>query len=201
MRHMLFLWLVLAGVGCHGLDGHRCRPECPVEEKKPVGAPKEKVGAPAPEVAAPTRFAAAQEVLLIPTVVYRPFVAQTPTAPVKLTSNMTVLPEQPERVSAPKPPEQPERVGAPKTEDTLRKALDHCEKLEARCADLERRLRDRAPAAAPPCPLPLLRRPLFPHFQPRCEPAPACDPAPAVPMPAPTSPMPTSGDGPVYNID
>src|SRR5437763_161061 len=103
MRQFLFFWLVLAGAGCEALHKHGCRPECPVEEKKPVCVPKEKVAAPAPEVSAPTRVAAAQEVLLVPTMVYRPFVAQAPTAPVRLASNMTVLPQPPEQVGAPKP--------------------------------------------------------------------------------------------------
>ena len=221
MRRLLCLGLLLVCAGCHPLH-ERCRPEsaqappCPAEKKVAAPAPEKKVSAPAPEkVAAPApevpRAAIAQEVLLVPRTVYVPYVAQTPTAPVKLTSEMTVLPPvgapSPPPVGAPSPPvgaPAPPTVCPPPTVPCEQEMVDVCKKLNQRLDHLEQCIRDRkAPSAVCPpapllCPHPL-RRLLFNRCDtcvpgdPQCEP---WSPSEALPPPGPSMPerMPKGND-------
>src|SRR5260370_41893416 len=122
MRQFALIWLLVAGAGCQGLhEKVRSGPDCtnPQTCPAPCPVPGKKVSAPGPEapkapekVAAPigeaARAAIAQEVLLMPRMVYMPFVPQTPTAPVRLTSNMSALPPTTVPAGAPPPP-----AGAP----------------------------------------------------------------------------------------
>jgi hypothetical protein len=205
MRRLLYLGLLLASAGCHPLH-ERCRPECgigapcPAPEKKvSAPAPEKKVSAPAPEKAPEvTHAAVAQEVMLVPRTVYVPYVAQTPTAPVRLTSDMTVVPP----VSAPSPPQagapSPPPVGAPTppAAPCEQDMVDICKKLNQRLDYLEQCLRDRK-GSTPPCPpAPLhcphpLRRLLFNRCDtcapgdPQCEP---WGPSEALPSTLPLAP-------------
>jgi hypothetical protein len=130
-------------------------------------------------------------VLLVPRMVYMPFVAAAPTGPVRMTPNMTVVPPP---YGAPPPQEKPPYSGpgpeqpapCPKEECT-QQLLDMCKKLNQRLDCIEKNLKDRA---EPVCPAPLLRRPLFnrPLFN-RCE-TPCeimipCEPGPVLPGPTP----------------
>jgi hypothetical protein len=221
MRRFALVWLLLAGAGCQGLHEKHCRSDgttgtCPAP-LAPCTVPEKKVSAPAPEapkapekvgvpVGQPAQVAIAQEVLLVPRMVYMPFVAQSPTAPARLTSNMTVLPPTGAPVGAPQPPvgaPSPPPVGAPPCESEM---LDLCRKLNQRLDYLEKCIRDRpapptviCPPATPACPLPLLHRPWLNRCEPvanpcdtQCDQWRPCDPlAPAEPvgMPAQKLPM------------
>lgn len=121
-----------------------------------------------------------------------PFVAQAPMAPVRLTSNMTVMP--PPAPSVAPPPEkitsQPVTAPCPKEDCPQQQMLDLCKKLNERLNHMERCLQDRKltpPANCPPSQplLPqLFRRPLFN----RCEPT-ICEPANCEPVFAPGQPV------------
>jgi hypothetical protein len=184
MRHIVLASLLVAGFGCAGLHDRHCATTEPCPEKK-LAAPKqpEKVAAPAPVTE--SHPVVAQEIMLVPTMVYRPFIAANPTTPVRMGSNMTVT--QPQGAPGPEP------VGAPKLEEKLKKLEETCERQQE---VIERFMRERGPtipSCPPPCREPLLpalfRRPLFNrcdvlnHCEPQCE--------PGMPAPAPTtSPMP-----------
>ena len=190
MRHVLLITLLLTGVGCQTLhDRGQCKTECATSE--PCPALEKKVCAPAPgkpkvtapPVEAPKAAAIPQEIMLVPTMVYRPFIAANPTMPVRMGPNMTVAQPPPSEEAPP-----------PKTEETLKKALETCDKLQDRIIYLEKCLSERgAPVACPsPCReplLPLFRRPLFNRSEPifnRCEPQcePQCETPAAVMPPA-----------------
>lgn len=85
--------------------------ECPPPERKErAGAPTE----PSPERVA-AAVTAQQDVLLIPRMVYVPYVAQTPTRAARIVA--PVAREEEDRVGAPlPPPEKKERIGAPAPE-------------------------------------------------------------------------------------
>lgn len=210
MRHFLFVALMLAGTGCQGFRDrldcrrgtHGCKEPCgpaetkatkPAEQKAPPKQAETKT-TPMEQVTDPVRTAMAQEVLLVPRMVYMPFVAQSPTAPMRFTSNMTVVPPSGPKEQVTPPPAET------KTDVDLEKK---CKELSERMLLLEKCLRDRdtratvtecppvmapicpptvapcPPTVAPPCPPghhPLLPK-LFrgPWFQ-RCDTPQPCEP-------------------------
>ena len=185
MRQYLLITVVLVGAGCHGLGdcrrgGRDCHEPCKTAEKKPCAPPARSQAAP-PEQVDQVRAALAQEVLLVPRTVYMPFVAQTPTAPVRLTSHMQVVQPPPERSVALPPAQQV--TAPPKEECAQQEMLDLCKKLNQRLDHMERCLHDRKLTPRQACPEPccppsqpmfpqLFRRPLFNRGEPaHCEPA------------------------------
>jgi hypothetical protein len=206
MRQFLLMSLLLVGAGCQGLreridcrhGGYACTTKEPCGPSEKVGAPgpeklaapkaeAPKVGAPRQEVAAP---AIAQEILLVPRMVYMPYAPQVPTAPMRMGApGTTVVPPQ----GAPAPRENVEAPG-PVAAPPTKQLVDICEKLCERVERMEKCIADRnaspptmvCPPEVPYCP-PFFRRPLFPRCEPlrqRCEPQPCppdCMPVPANP--------------------
>ena len=191
-RQVLLMTVLLVGTGCQGLHDrvhcrNACTEPCQAPEKCVVAAEKprettkvsEKLPAPRTE-AAPAQAAIAQEVLLVPRMVYMPFVAQAPTGVARLTSNMTVMPPAgtPPPVTAPPPAGTPPPVTAPPPagpcpEEVM---LDMCKKLNHRLDCMEKCIKERDTAPTMICPpqpfFPLFRRPLFSRFDPV---APQCE--------------------------
>jgi hypothetical protein len=181
MRRLLFVALLFLGVGCQGLPARRgceeaaeCKPAKP-EAKKPA----ETVAAPTPRQ---DSAAIAQDVLLVPKMVYIPYVAQTPTAPMRMTMGLPAPPV--ENLPAPKTPA---ATPAPPEEKTKRELEQKCQELCDRVLQLEKRLREcsASPPAPPACPpsTPLLdffRRPVIQ----RCDPLQPCEPICDTPAPA-----------------
>ena len=174
MRRLLVLGILLAGAGCQSLkechdgcedDGCRKRPhnifkhfhsECEVKkpcEKKPVA--KAPVAAPRTEVAAPVQAPAiAQDILLVPKMVYIPYAPQTPVAPVRVASPppLAAPPDEQPKVAAPAPKTQ----AAPPC-DVTTQMLDLCKKLNHRLDCLEQKIHDRniCPTPIQQCPTPI----------------------------------------------
>jgi hypothetical protein len=213
MRQLLWMTLLLIGGGCHGvgerLHGrHACAPAepCAPVEKRGAPAPEKPREAPPPrqDVGEAARAAIAQDVLLVPRMVYMPYVAQIPTGPMRMAPHQ--LPPGPEPVGAPRGEPRPP-AGEPGPE--LRKAVELCEKLHERITQLEKSLQERqaAPAPAPVCPpqplFPLFRRPLFhradaffPRCDPQCDPWQPCEQVPNQPTAPQSKPLPK---GPVLS--
>ncbi|MBI1831699.1 MAG: hypothetical protein HYR84_09640 [Planctomycetes bacterium] len=197
MRPLLLMALIFIAPGCQAMRDHiECRRECRASapcgrcarcvtmgERPKETKPAERVAAPRPEVGEAARAAMAQEVLLVPRTVYVPYVAQAPTAPARLTSNMTVLPPQgPEPIGMGRP-----QVGDP----NLAEALDACKKLQERITFLERCLSDRTIVVPQSGPAPQMRRPLLPRHDPllprclpQCDSLQHCDPVTGPMLPA-----------------
>lgn len=190
-RHFLLMTLLLFGAGCQGLhDRMRCRDACtepcPASEKpKEAAKPPERAAAPAPpqDPGHTAAVAVPQEVLLVPRMVYMPFVAANPTGVARMSPNMTVMPPagapgpNPPPAGAPPPSGAPAPPPPPSVEEQM---LDMCKKLNQRLDCMERCIKDRNSAICPPsecvpaCPqplFPLFRRPLFNRAEPiHCDP-------------------------------
>ena len=213
MRQLLLMALLLVGAGCYGLGErihcrrgmHGCSPTEPCDKK--AAKPAEIKAAPTEEISGPARSTQAQEVLLVPRMVYVPFVAQTPTAPVRMTSNMTVVPP-----GGPKD-QVTDRPCPAEDKALVKKMLEVCERLNDRIDRMEKCLRERE-ASPPPviCPAPARTAPLFgrPLFnrgmglfqrcEPQCETLQPCEPVLNPPASVELLPMPAK-KGPIVTIE